>query len=85
MEREVKMSKLKFNSKLTTDNGFSDSFLKDSVLTTEKYNLSESELAMPDTQEIEERVSKSFLAVDAFTTEINGGCGTGSSGGGCGK
>jgi hypothetical protein len=83
MEREVKMSKLKFNSKLTTDNGFSDSFLKDSAVAAERFKLSEFELTIDNTQEIEERVSKSFLAVDAFTTEINGGSG-GCGGSGCG-
>ena len=77
------MFKLKSNSSLVSDNDFSDSFLKVSVLTTEKHNLSEFELTMDNTQEIEERVSKSFLAVDAFTTEINGGSG-GCGGSGCG-
>jgi hypothetical protein len=81
------MPKLKSNSSLMSDNDFSDSFLKDSAVATKKYDSSEFELVMPNIQEIEERVSKSFLAIDAFTTEINGGSGgSGSCGsGGCGK
>jgi hypothetical protein len=43
------------------------------ILTTKKNNLSDSEfaelqtIAMSNAQEIEEKVSKSFLAMDAFT------------------
>jgi hypothetical protein len=80
------MPKLKSNSSLMSDNNdFSDSFLKGSAIAPKGYNLSEFELTIDNTQEIEERVSKSFLAVDAFSTEINGGCGCGGTGGGgCG-
>jgi len=64
-----------------------DFCLKDTVLATKEYNLSESEVEMiQDAQEIEERVSKSFLAIDAFTPELQSPCGSGSgsgSGGGC--
>jgi hypothetical protein len=59
----------------------------DVILATKEHNLSESELAEPQTidtlpaQEIEERVSKSFLAVDAFTLELRGGSGSGTGSG----
>jgi hypothetical protein len=78
---EVKMSKLKSGSRLMTDNDSKDSFLKDSAIATREYYFSEFELAMPNTQEIEERVSKSFLAIDAFASEINSGSGRGSGSG----
>ena len=71
------MSKLKtILSRLISDNSFRDSFLKDAALATKEYNLSEAELAglqtidISNTQNIEERVSKSFLAIDVFTAEI---------------
>jgi len=86
------MSKFKsIHPGLISDNLFRDSLLKDAVLATKKYNLAEPELLelravdRPNTQEIEEKASKSFLVIDAFTTDISGidcanGCGTG----GCG-
>ena len=61
-----------------------NAFLKDSVPTTKEYSFSKFELAeLQNTQEIEESVSKSFLALNAFTTELRGG-GSGGSGSGGG-
>jgi hypothetical protein len=83
---EVKMSKLKSSSSLMVGNGFKDSFLKNSAISTKKYDFLKSKLTIPNTQEIEERVSKSFLAIDVFATEINGkGSGSGGSGTGSGS
>ena len=92
------MSKLKtILSRLISDNSFRDSFLKDAALATKEYNLSEAELAglqtidISNTQNIEERVSKSFLAIDIFTAEIENASttrlliGSGSSGSGSGS
>ena len=92
------MSKLKtILSRLISDNSFRDSFLKDAALATKEYNLSEAELAglqaidISNTQDIEERVSKSFLAIDVFTAEIENASttriliGTGGSGSGSGS
>jgi len=78
------MSKLKSKS-------VKNSFLKDAAPAAKEYNFSASEFAglqtidMPNVQEIEERISKSFLAIDAFTPELRGGSGTGSSGSGSGS
>ena len=84
------MSKLQLIlSRLIFDNAFRNSFLENAALAAKEYNLSESELGqlltidIADTQEIEERVSKSFLAIEAsFTAGIGG---TGYSGSGTGS
>ena len=87
------MSKLQLMlARLISDNAFRNSFLENAALAAKEYNLSESELAqlltidIADTQEIEERVSKSFLAIDAFATDIYGiRFGSGGSGSGSGS